>query len=134
MIEQLLNEHQLNPEKISNLLSDLFVKDVDYADLYFQHSVAESWSLEEGIVKSGTYHISHGVGTRAVKGEQTGFSYSDDLNISNHNFSIIGSSHEPVILYSNTAAPLTIAPIISPSNNASSTNHTPKPTSPPPVR
>jgi hypothetical protein len=55
----------------SNLLSDLFVKDVDYADLYFQHSVAESWFLEEGIVKSGTYHISHGVGTRAVKGEQT---------------------------------------------------------------
>ena len=81
MIEQLLNEHQLNPEKISNLLSDLFVKGTDYADLYFQHSVAESWSLEEGIVKSGTYNISHGVGTRALKGEQTGFAYSDDLNI-----------------------------------------------------
>jgi hypothetical protein len=41
-----------------------------------EDSVAESWFLEEGIVKSGTYHISHGVGTRAVKGEQTGFSYS----------------------------------------------------------
>ncbi|MBT3195585.1 MAG: metalloprotease TldD, partial [Candidatus Ruthia sp.] len=81
MIEQLLDEHHLNQEKITSLLSSLAVKGVNYADLYFQHSVAESWFLEEGIVKSGTYHIGHGVGTRAVKGEQTGFAYSDDLNI-----------------------------------------------------
>ncbi|EEZ80709.1 MAG: metalloprotease TldD [Candidatus Thioglobus sp.] len=81
MIEQLLDDHHLNQEKITSLLSSLAVKDVNYADLYFQHSVAESWFLEEGIVKSGTYHIGHGVGARAVKGEQTGFSYSDDLNI-----------------------------------------------------
>jgi len=81
MIEQLLDEHHLNQEKITSLLSSLAVKGVDYADLYFQHSVAESWFLEEGIVKSGTYHIGHGVGARAVKGEQTGFAYSDDLNI-----------------------------------------------------
>ncbi len=80
MIEQLLDDHHLNQEKITELLSSLAVKGVDYADLYFQHSVAESWFLEEGIVKSGAYHISHGVGARAVKGEQTGFAYSDDLN------------------------------------------------------
>ncbi|BAS67374.1 MAG: metalloprotease TldD [Gammaproteobacteria bacterium] len=81
MIEELLNEHQLSQEKIDNLLSDLYVKGVNYADLYFQHSLSESWFLEEGIVKSGTYHIQHGMGSRAVKGGQTGFSYSDDLNI-----------------------------------------------------
>ncbi|SFV88382.1 TldD protein, part of TldE/TldD proteolytic complex [hydrothermal vent metagenome] len=80
MIESLLAEHKLNQNKITTLLSSLAVKGVNYADLYFQHSVSESWFLEEGIVKSGTYHISHGVGTRAVKGEQTGFAYSDDLN------------------------------------------------------
>ncbi|CAC9644816.1 metalloprotease TldD [thiotrophic endosymbiont of Bathymodiolus puteoserpentis (Logatchev)] len=81
MIEQLLNENYLNQDKIEGLLSDLFVKGIDYADLYFQHSIAESWFLEEGIVKSGTYNISHGVGARSVKAEQTGFAYSDDLNI-----------------------------------------------------
>jgi TldD protein len=81
MIEQLLNENYLNQDKIKGLLSDLFVKGIDYADLYFQHSIAESWFLEEGIVKSGTYNISHGVGARSVKAEQTGFAYSDDLNI-----------------------------------------------------
>lgn len=81
MIEQLLNENYLNQDKIEGLLSDLFVQGTDYADLYFQHSIAESWFLEEGIVKSGTYNISHGVGARTVKAEQTGFAYSDDLNI-----------------------------------------------------
>ena len=81
MIESLLHENQLSNDNISSLLSSLFVKGIDYADLYFQYSVAESWILEEGIVKSGTYNINHGVGARAVKGEQTGFSYSDELSI-----------------------------------------------------
>ena len=81
MIESLLHENQLSNDNISSLLSSLFVKGIDYADLYFQYSVAESWVLEEGIVKSGTYNITHGVGARAVKGEQTGFSYSDELSI-----------------------------------------------------
>lgn len=83
MIEQLLDDHHLNQEKITTLLSSLAVKGKgsDYADLYFQHSAVESWFLEESIVKSGTYHISHGVGARIVSSDQTGFAYSDDLNL-----------------------------------------------------
>ncbi|BBB22271.1 modulator of DNA gyrase, PmbA/TldD family [Abyssogena phaseoliformis symbiont OG214] len=81
MIEQLLDNHHLNQEKITTLLSSLAIKGTDYADLYFQHSVIESWFLEESIVKSGTYHINHGVGARAVSSDQTGFAYSDDLNL-----------------------------------------------------
>jgi len=53
----------------------------DYSDLFFQHSIAESWVLDEGIVKDGSYNITHGVGARCVSGDQTGFSYSDDLNL-----------------------------------------------------
>ena len=53
----------------------------DYSDLFFQHSIAESWVLDEGIVKDGSYNITHGVGARCVLGDQTGFSYSDDLNL-----------------------------------------------------
>ncbi|CAC9535359.1 TldD protein, part of TldE/TldD proteolytic complex [Bathymodiolus heckerae thiotrophic gill symbiont] len=81
MIEQLLDDHHLNQQKIYFLLGSLSENTSDYADLYFQYSVSESWFLEESIVKSGTYNISHGVGTRCVSGEQTGFAYSDDLNI-----------------------------------------------------
>ncbi|HQO17171.1 MAG TPA: metalloprotease TldD, partial [Methylotenera sp.] len=45
----------------------------------FQYSRAESWSLEEGQVKSGNFSIDQGVGVRAVSGEKTAFAYSDDI-------------------------------------------------------
>ena len=53
---------------------------IDYADLYFQSSHHESWVLEDGIVKDGSYNIERGVGVRAISGEKTGFSYSDAIN------------------------------------------------------
>ncbi len=52
---------------------------VDYADLYFQLSRDESWSLEDGIVKEGAHSIEQGVGVRAITGEKTGFAYSDEM-------------------------------------------------------
>jgi TldD protein len=52
---------------------------IDAADLYFQHSRSESWVLEEGIVKDGSHSIEQGVGVRAISGEKTGFSYSDEI-------------------------------------------------------
>ena len=53
---------------------------VDDADLYFQTTRHEGWSLEEGIVKSGSFSIDQGVGVRAVVGEKTAFAYSDALS------------------------------------------------------
>src|SRR5438270_6892140 len=53
---------------------------VDYADLYFQYSRFEGWSLEEGIVKSGSFNIEQGVGVRAISGEKTAFAYSDEIS------------------------------------------------------
>ena len=53
---------------------------MDDADLYFQTTRAEGWSLEEGIVKSGSFSIDQGVGVRAVAGEKTAFAYSDDIS------------------------------------------------------
>src|SRR5690606_40789694 len=54
--------------------------DLDYADLYFQYTRSEGWSLEEGIVKTGSYSIEQGVGVRAISGEKTAFAYSDTLS------------------------------------------------------
>ncbi|UCH16783.1 MAG: metalloprotease TldD [Burkholderiales bacterium] len=53
---------------------------IDDADLYFQYTRTEGWSLEEGIVKSGSFGIDQGVGVRAVTGEKTAFAYSDDIS------------------------------------------------------
>ena len=81
MINQLLSDNKIDESGVYNLLSSLSGTGSDYSDLYFQHSVAESWLLDEGIAKDGSYNISHGVGARCVSGDKTGFSYSDDLNI-----------------------------------------------------
>ena len=55
-------------------------RQIDDADLYFQYTRAEGWSLEEGIVKTGSFSIDQGVGLRAVSGEKTAFAYSDDIS------------------------------------------------------
>ena len=53
---------------------------VDFGDLYFQHTRHESWTVEDGTVKNGAHSIEQGVGVRAISGEKTGFSYSDEIN------------------------------------------------------
>jgi len=60
-------------------LGRLSGSNIDYADFYFQASRHESWVLEDGIVKEGSYNIEKGVGIRAVSGEKTGFAYSDQI-------------------------------------------------------
>ena len=67
--------------QLSRVLATIHAHDVDFADLYFQHSRFESWSLEEGIVKSGTFNIDRGVGVRAVVGDKQAFAYSDDISL-----------------------------------------------------
>ncbi len=63
------------------MLASIHTHEVDFADLYFQYSRMESWSLEEGIVKSGAFNIDRGVGIRAVHGEKQAFAYSDDITL-----------------------------------------------------
>ena len=52
---------------------------VDFADLYFQVTRQESWSLEDGIIREGSFSLDQGVGVRANSGEKTGFAYSGEL-------------------------------------------------------
>ena len=79
---QLLDPADLDQKNLSSLLGSLNSRQIDYGDLYFQYTSHESWSLEDGKVKSGSRNIDQGVGIRAVSGEKTGFAYSDDLNLS----------------------------------------------------
>ena len=76
----LLASADLDRARLDRVLASIHTHDVDFADLYFQHSHFESWSLEEGIVKSGSFSIDRGVGVRAVAGERQAFAYSDDVS------------------------------------------------------
>ena len=77
----LLKPYALDSGSLDRIFGQILTHQVDYADLYFQYSRSEGWSLEEGVVKSGSFHIEQGVGVRAISGEKTAFAYSDDIQM-----------------------------------------------------
>jgi TldD protein len=76
----LLTPFGLDEAHLRRALAEIRAHRVDEADLYFQYTRSEGWSLEEGIVKTGSFSIDQGVGVRAVSGEKTAFAYSDDIS------------------------------------------------------
>lgn len=76
----LLTPFGLDESHLTRALNEIKTHQVDEADLYFQYTRSEGWSLEEGIVKTGSFSIDQGVGVRAVSGEKTAFAYSDDIS------------------------------------------------------
>lgn len=79
--QRLLAANNLTENDVFNGLEILLAHKLDYADLYFQASAHESWVMEDGIIKDGSYNLEQGVGVRAVSGEKTGLSYSDQLSV-----------------------------------------------------
>jgi TldD protein len=76
----LLAPFDLETAQLERVFGTLAGRKIEYADLYFQYSRYEGWSLEEGIVKSGSFNIEQGVGVRANSGEKTAFAYSDEIS------------------------------------------------------
>jgi TldD protein len=76
---QLLSPVGMGIDDLQKTLNQLMTRRTDHADLYFEATRAESWVLEDGIVKEGSYSIDQGVGVRAICGEKTGFAYSDEI-------------------------------------------------------
>ena len=79
VMSRLLEPAGLGEQQLSTTLGSLMRGGVDYADLYFQVTRQESWSLEDGIIREGSFSLDQGVGVRANSGEKTGFAYSDEL-------------------------------------------------------
>ncbi|NCX66970.1 MAG: metalloprotease TldD, partial [Burkholderiaceae bacterium] len=76
----LLKPNDLSTSDLDQLFGVMHAHRLDDADLYFQHTRSEQWSLEEGIVKSGSFNIDQGVGIRAISGDKTAFAYSDVIS------------------------------------------------------
>ena len=77
---RLLDRTGLTPAVLERALGAAMQRRIDYADLYFQQTRYETWTVEDGIVKEGVYSIDQGVGVRCVAGERTGFAYADQLD------------------------------------------------------
>ncbi len=76
----LLKPYEITPAVLDETLGLINNRDIDFSDIFFQYSRSESWSLDEGIVKSGTFSIDQGFGIRAVSGDKTAFSFSDSIS------------------------------------------------------
>ena len=76
----LLDPYQIDESALQRAIATVFAHRVDYADVYLQYTRSEGWSLEEGMVKSGSFDIEQGFGIRAIEGEKTAFAYSDDIS------------------------------------------------------
>ena len=79
VMDRLLQPVGLEESHLSKTLGSIMTRNIDAADLYFQVSRHESWVIEDGIVKEGSFNLEQGVGVRAISGEKTGFAYSDEF-------------------------------------------------------
>jgi len=78
-MSRMLEPAGLDETNLSTTLGSMMRGGVDYADLYFQVSRSESWTLEDSIIREGSFNLDQGVGVRATSGEKTGFAYSDEI-------------------------------------------------------
>lgn len=62
-----VSDHLLAPggltlDSLQSVLGELAGPGIDAADLYFQGQISESWALEDGIVKEGSFNLDQGSG------------------------------------------------------------------------
>ncbi len=81
--ETLLSPAGIDDNQLQHIMNRLMSSRVDAADLYFQYSRQESWVLDDGIIREGSFSLEQGAGLRAISGEKTGFAYTEDLHLEN---------------------------------------------------
>ena len=78
---QLLQAKGLGLDDIESSLEMLLGREIDYGEVFVQSTRGESFALEDGIVKEGSFGVEAGIGLRALAGERTGFAYSEDIRL-----------------------------------------------------
>jgi len=76
----LLEPSGLADRHLDRVMDQLVSPRIDAADVFFEASRLESWVLEDGIIKEGSFHIDQGAGVRAISEEKTGFAYTDEIH------------------------------------------------------
>lgn len=106
--ERLLTANNLQKNDLVNLIDILSARRIDYGDLYFASGYYESWTLDDKIIKSASFHRDQGVGVRAISGEKTGFAYTDQINLNKLKQSITAA--QSIV---NERVPLIVTPLTS---------------------
>jgi TldD protein len=70
----------ISRDEMIKIMETALSRGAEYCDIFFEHTLENQLTMEDGIVKEGVKWISHGAGIRAVKGEGTGYAYTEDLS------------------------------------------------------
>ncbi|MAD92530.1 MAG: metalloprotease TldD [Gammaproteobacteria bacterium] len=79
--KQLLQAKGMSLSDIEHSIGTLLGREIDYGEVFIQSTRGESFGLEDGIVKDGSFGVEAGIGVRALAGEKTGFAYSEDIRL-----------------------------------------------------
>ena len=79
--KQLLQAKGMSLSDIEHTIGTLLGREIDYGEVFIQSTRGESFGLEDGIVKDGSFGVEAGIGVRALAGEKTGFAYSEDIRL-----------------------------------------------------
>jgi len=74
-----MNHFGVDEKTIQEVVSSALSKGGDYCDVFFQHTISNNLSLEDDIVNKAYSNIDFGVGIRVLKGDQTGYSFSEEI-------------------------------------------------------
>lgn len=80
-VKNYLDHFEVTQEMLQKVLSAAMSKGGDYADLFFEHKISNNVGLEDGKVNKAFSNVDFGVGIRVLKGDQTGFAYSENISV-----------------------------------------------------
>lgn len=80
-VKSYLDHFEVSTEMLNKVIREAMGKGGDYADLFFEHKTSNSLGLEDGKVNRASSNIDYGVGIRVLKGDQTGFAYSETISL-----------------------------------------------------
>jgi TldD protein len=73
-------EHEIDTQIAERLLRAALAAGGDYADLYFEYRIGADYVLEEESIKTVGRGVTLGLGVRVLKGDATGYAYTEDLS------------------------------------------------------
>ncbi len=79
--ERYLNIFKVTEAQLETIAATALAHGGDWCDLYFEHTTYFNLMLKDGVVSSGGFHTDFGVGIRVLKGEKTGYAYSENTEM-----------------------------------------------------
>lgn len=76
-----LDLFKVTEAQLNTLVATALSNGGDFSDLYFEYTTYMNLLLKDGVVSSGGFHTDYGVGIRVLKGEKTGYAYSENTEM-----------------------------------------------------